>query len=357
MKIAHVVGTRPNFMKVAPVMTALSAYPDVEQLLIHTGQHYDRSLSDVFFEDLELPYPDHFLEVGSATHPTQTARVMLAIEPVLGQIRPDLVLVPGDVNSTLAAALAATQLGLPVAHLEAGLRSRDRAMPEETNRILTDHISELLLTPSQDADQNLIDEGIPSEQIAFVGNTMIDSLITHRDRAASLTIAAEEFSAEDYLLVTLHRPSLVDDPEKLRETMLTLERVAESRPVLFPVHPRTRAALDGWQSKRVELLEPQSYLRFLSLLLHAGAVLTDSGGIQEETTVLGVPCFTLRTTTERPITISEGTNTLLGTGEQAFEHLEAALAQPLVRAPRSPEGWDGQAAERVALALRSFSSI
>lgn len=350
MKVLHLVGTRPNFMKVAPVMAALSDH-DVEQRLVHTGQHYDQALSDAFFEDLDLPYPDHFLNVGSGTHAEQTARVMLGLEPILVTGRPDLIVVPGDVNSTMAAAITAVKLGVPVAHLEAGLRSRDRSMPEEHNRVVTDHVADLLLTPSRDADRNLVAEGVPQERIAFVGNTMIDSLRLHEHAARSLDVAAEDYGVKGHVLVTLHRPSLVDHPERLLEVMVALEDVASTRPVLFPVHPRTAKALDsaGWTPGRVRILGPQGYLRFLSLEASASAVLTDSGGVQEETTALGVPCFTLRANTERPITVEEGTNVVVGVGREAVERFKELVATLSPAEGRSvPEGWDGRAGTRVA---------
>lgn len=353
MKIVHVVGARPNFMKVAPTMDALSSLERVDQLLIHTGQHYDAELSDVFFEDLDLPEPDHFLGVGSGSHAEQTGRIMLALEPLLASEAPDAVLVAGDANSTMASALTAAKTDVPVVHLEAGLRSRDRSMPEEINRIVADHLADLLLTPSRDADENLISEGVVSERIRFVGNTMIDSLLLHEPKARRLAVARTDYDVEDYLLVTLHRPSLVDDLTRLGEVLAVLDEIAIERPVLFPVHPRTRKNLrrQGWHPSRVRLLDPQPYLRFLSLEIDAAAVLTDSGGIQEETTVLGVPCFTLRSTTERPVTVSEGTNRVLGVGRTALAALEAALHQPLTRHPCMPEGWDGRAAVRVAEAI------
>ncbi len=334
-------------------MRALDAFDGVMQRLVHTGQHYDPGLSDVFFQDLEMPHSDYFLEIGSGTHAQQTARVILALEPILAEERPDVLLVPGDVNSTFAGALAAAKLGVSVVHLEAGLRSGDRSMPEEHNRVLTDHVADLLLTPSRDADVNLRREGIPAERIAFVGNTMIDSLRRYERRARDLDVARVEYGVSDHLLVTLHRPSLVDDLERLINTMRVLETVSEARPVLFPVHPRTasRLAAARWSPRGVKLLEPQGYLRFLSLLASAGAVLTDSGGIQEEATVLGVPCFTLRTTTERPITVEMGINRVLGIGPEALTEFRAALEGDLQRNPRIPEGWDGRAAERAADAL------
>ena len=353
MKILHLVGTRPNFMKVAPVMAALEGVPAVTQLLVHTGQHYDRAMSDAFFEDLDLPYPDHFLGVGSGSHGAQTAAVIVGLEPVLEEERPDVVVVPGDVNSTMAAAITAVKLEVPVAHLEAGLRSRDRSMPEEHNRVIADHVGDLLLTPSRDADENLLGEGIPRERIAFVGNTMIDSLRRHEPAARALDVARREHGVEGHLLVTLHRPSLVDDPERLLEVMRVLEDVAADRPVLFPVHPRTAGMLRsaGWREGLVRLLEPQGYLRFLSLQASASAVLTDSGGIQEEATVLGVACFTLRTTTERPVTVTHGTNRVLGVGPEALAAFREALDAPSAPPKPPPEGWDGHAAERVAEVL------
>jgi len=353
MKVFLIVGTRPNFMKVAPVLVKLAARPEVEQRLVHTGQHYDRRLSDAFFEDLSLPQPDFFLEVGSGSHGEQTARVILGLEPILAAERPDLVLVPGDVNSTLAAALAAVKLDLPVVHLEAGLRSYDRTMPEEHNRVVVDHLADLLLTPSRDADENLRSEGIPEERIAFVGNVMIDSLRGHEAAARALDVGRRAYGAEDYLLVTLHRPATVDHPDALLEVMETLEQVSERRPVLFPVHPRTNAMLSklGWKAGRIQLLEPQGYLQFLSLQASAAAVLTDSGGVQEETTALGVPCFTLRANTERPITVAEGTNRLLGVGPPALARFLEALEEPPAEATGQPEGWDGEAAGRVARVL------
>lgn len=340
-------------MKVAPVMRALADVPGVVQRLVHTGQHYDPDLSDVFFEDLELPYPDHFLGVGSGSHGVQTARVILGLEPLLSEEEPDALLVPGDVNSTMAGAITAVKMHVPVVHLEAGLRSRDRSMPEEHNRVIADHVADLLLAPSRDAVENLIQEGIPRDRIELVGNTMIDSLRHYESKARSLDIARQEHGAEDYLLVTLHRPSLVDEPELLLEVMDALERLARERTVIFPVHPRTANSLEaaGWSGGAVRLLPPQSYLRFVSLLSSAWAVVTDSGGVQEESTVLGVPCFTLRTTTERPVTVMQGTNRILGIGTEALEALRMALNEPLSREAATPERWDGRAAERVAEAV------
>ena len=353
MKVLHVVGTRPNFMKIAPTLAALRSEPGVDQRLVHTGQHYDRALSEAFFDDLEIPYPDAFLGVGSGSHARQTALVMTRLERVIAETWPDVVLVVGDTNSTAASALCAAKLNIPVIHLEAGLRSGDRTMPEEVNRIVTDHVADLLLTPSRDADTNLSREGVAPERVVFVGNTMIDSLRRYEARARQLEVARRDYNAENYVLVTLHRPGLVDDAARLVEVMEVLETVAADWPVLFPVHPRTRGVLRSmrWSPTRVRLLEPQSYLRFLSLQTDASAVLTDSGGVQEETTVLGVPCFTLRTTTERPVTVLEGTNRVLGLGRDALDAFRRALSGSLPRRPVTPEGWDGRAAHRVADAV------
>ena len=353
MKIVHLVGTRPNFMKVAPTMSALERTGAVEQRLVHSGQHYDSDLSDAFLRDLDLPRPDHFLGVGSGSHAFQTAGAMLGMERVLQEEAPDALLVPGDVNSTMGAALAAVKLRVPVIHLEAGLRSGDRSMPEEHNRVIVDSIADLLLTHSRDGNVNLLREGIPAERIELVGNTMIDSLRRHEAAARRLDVARSDYGIEGHLLVTLHRPALVDRRERLGEVMATLEQIARDRPVVFPLHPRTASTLQagGWQARRVLVTEPQSYARFLSLLASAFAVLTDSGGVQEEATALGIPCFTLRTTTERPITVTEGTNRVLGVGHGALDALVKGLDEPLPRHPCEPEGWDGHAAERVADAM------
>ena len=353
--VVHVVGARPNFMKVAPVMRAL-ARCGAQQRLIHTGQHYGARMSDVFFEDLALPEPDVHLGVGSGTHAEQTARVMLAFERALGELSsPDWVLVPGDVNSTLAAALAAAKLRLRVAHLEAGLRSFDRSMPEELNRIATDHVADLLLTSSGDADANLAREGIAPDRVVRVGNVMIDSLLAALPRARERALPARlGLAPRRYALVTLHRASNVDDAATLARILAALAAVARELPVVFPVHPRTRARLDAPDVARatsaLRLLEPLGYLDFLSLTAEARLVLTDSGGLQEETTALGVPCLTLRENTERPITVDKGTNEIVGTDP---ERIVAAARRALGRAPssRCPDLWDGNAGERVAEAL------
>jgi UDP-N-acetylglucosamine 2-epimerase (non-hydrolysing) len=354
--ILHVVGARPNFVKTAPIMAALARRPGVRQLLVHTGQHYDHAMSRVFFEELGLPEPDAFLNVGSGSHAEQTARVMLAFEPVLRAHRPDWVVLVGDVNSTMACALVCAKLGVPAAHVEAGLRSGDRSMPEEINRLVTDRLADLLLTPSRDADANLLAEGVEPRRIAFVGNVMIDTLVRMLPRAAASTALARlELPPGGYLLATLHRPANVDDPAQLRAVAAALLRAAERLPVVFPVHPRTRARLDGLglelAGERLRLAPPLGYLDFLALQRGARLVLTDSGGVQEETTYLGVPCLTARPNTERPVTITHGTNRLVAsTAEAIAAAVDEELAAPR-RAYERPELWDGAAAERIAALL------
>ena len=356
MKIVHVVGARPNFMKIAPLAAEMSRRPGLfDQRLVHTGQHYDENMSKVFFDDLALPEPDEFLAVGSGTHAEQTARVMMAFEPVVLREKPDWVVVVGDVNSTLACALVCAKLGVNVAHVEAGLRSRDRSMPEETNRIVTDQIADLLLTPSRDADANLVKEGIPQERIRFVGNVMIDTLVRTLPRALERPILRElELDAREYLLVTLHRPSNVDEPETLREIADALNVLSRSRTVVFPVHPRTRerlAAVELHPSATLRLIEPLGYLDFLALMKSAMLMLTDSGGTQEETTYLNVPCLTARPNTERPVTIEQGTNQLVDSRCEAIvTAVDSRLAGP--RIPNQAiEYWDGNAAGRIVGAL------
>jgi UDP-N-acetylglucosamine 2-epimerase (non-hydrolysing) len=347
-KVLSVVGTRPNLMKTAPVVAALERR-GVDQVLVHTGQHYDAVMSDVFFRELAIREPDHFLEVGSGTHAQQTARVMERLEPVLVDEQPDVVLVPGDVNSTAAAAMVAAKLDIPVAHLEAGLRSFDRTMPEEINRIVTDSISELLFIHSPEARDNLLHEGHAEQSIHYVGNTMIDSLVAMRDQ-----IAAPQ--GRQQLVVTLHRPALVDGP-LLREVVDQLNTLATQMPIVFPVHPRTRAAMDAQGLELAGTIDPVGYLEFLGLVADAAAVLTDSGGIQEETTYLGIPCFTLRDNTERPVTVELGTNVLLGLRPERIAELPALIEQTRSRAASVPPYWDGTAAERVADVLASQAPI
>jgi UDP-N-acetylglucosamine 2-epimerase (non-hydrolysing) len=358
LKILHVVGARPNFMKVAPLVAALSVQPDdVSQVLVHTGQHYDYQMSRIFFEELDMPEPDEYLDVGSGTHAEQTARVMLSFEPVILKHSPDWVVVVGDVNSTLACALVCAKLGVPVAHVEAGLRSGDRSMPEEINRLLTDQIADLLFTPSPDAGDNLLREGTDPAKIHFVGNIMIDSLVKMLPKAR-LRRAAERLGLRRgaYTLVTLHRPSNVDVPETLAEIVSALGELVRSRPVLFPVHPRTQARIAelGLQSGNVRMIEPLGYLDFLCLMDSAGLVLTDSGGIQEETTYLGIPCLTLRKTTERPVTVEQGTNRLVASEREAILRAVEEAGQSEVGCVSRPALWDGRAAERIVEVMDSL---
>lgn len=353
MRLLHVVGARPNFPKLAPVHRAAAAV-GAAQLIVHTGQHYDDTLSGSFFRELGIPAPDVNLLVGSDTHAVQTARIMERLEPLLLAQRPDWVLVYGDVNSTVAAALVASKLGIRLAHVEAGLRSYDRRMPEEINRIVTDRLADLLLTPSRDAAEILRAEGEPEEEIVFVGNVMIDSLL-YALPAARETGFREQLGVNGQaVLVTLHRPSNVDDPDRLRALILSLQEIATERPVVFPVHPRTRQRLN---ESRIDLgnilaLEPVTYLQMLDLVQGAHAIITDSGGLQEESTALGIPCLTVRENTERPITITEGTNRL------APEPLDLPVLVRDVRRSSSskrPEGWDGHAGERIVRALAGRS--
>jgi UDP-N-acetylglucosamine 2-epimerase (non-hydrolysing) len=362
MQVLHVVGARPNFMKAAPVLRALSAHSTVRQTLVHTGQHYDPAMSAVFFDQLEMPLPDFNLDVGSDTHARQTARVMMAIEPNLLERKPDLVLVYGDVNSTLAAALACSKLGIRVGHVEAGLRSGDRRMPEETNRLLTDQLSELLFTPSVDADQNLLREGISSSKIHRVGNVMIDTLVRLLPRADKHFPAATPLP---YALVTLHRPSNVDDLPWLQGLLAALTDLSAHLNVIFPVHPRTRQRLDSLGSPhaargRVHLLEPLPYLEFLALQQRALMVITDSGGVQEETTFLGIPCLTVRENTERPVTVDQGTNQLVGRNVRRLRSAAEEILKNGKRSSVTPKPsvplWDGHAADRIAQIIVRCSS-
>lgn len=359
VKVLSVVGARPNFMKIAPIVHRFRTRPEVRHVLVHTGQHYDQNMSKVFFEDLEIPAPDIHLGVGSGSHAQQTAKVMMQFEEILQREAPDLVLVVGDVNSTLAATLVATKMGIAVAHVEAGLRSFDRTMPEEINRLVTDAIADLLLTPSRDGDENLLREGVDPSRIRFVGNVMIDTLLKFLPRArATQAWAAHGLEKGGYALVTLHRPSNVDDRETLAGLLQLMERIATRLPVLFPIHPRTRKMIEEFglqpQSERIRLVDPVGYLDFVALQDGARLVLTDSGGIQEETTVLGVPCLTLRNNTERPVTVSEGTNRVVGQDpEVIWAAVQDVLDRPQAK-PRVPEYWDGQAAERVVRAVLEF---
>lgn len=362
MKILLAAGARPNFMKIAPLWRELRRYPDeFDPILVHTGQHYDPAMSGVFIEDMELPAPEHSIAAGPGSNAEQTARIVVGIERICLETRPSLVVVVGDTTSTLACAVTAKKMDISVAHVEAGLRSRDWTMPEETNRVVTDRISDLLFTPSRDADQNLIDEGVARDRIHFVGNIMIDALVAARAKAsvrgtcARLCLAPETFG-----LLTLHRPSNVDTEESLRAILRGLASIDPRVPIVFPVHPRTRKNIVALGLEKqfdalagLRRIEPLGYLDFLDLELNAKFVITDSGGIQEETTWLGIPCLTLRKNTERPITISHGTNALVEPAE-----LSAAVAKILLAMkPRAaaPELWDGAAAPRIVRILRSLA--
>ena len=350
MRFLYVVGARPNFVKMAPVVAALRrTLPDAQHRLVHTGQHYDSEMSELFLRELAMPEPDHRLGVGSGTHAVQTARVMEALERVVLDEPPELAFVPGDVNSTLGAALVFAKLGIPYAHVESGLRSFDRSMPEEINRIVADEFGSLLFVHSEEAVANLASEGIDASRVHFVGNTMIDSLVVFEPHFRALDAAGSlGLERGKYLLVTLHRPSLVDGDE-LDVALRHLDALAADLPVVFPVHPRTHPRIDERRYGRIRFMPPLGYLEFLSLESDARAVLTDSGGIQEETTYLGVPCFTLRSTTERPVTIRLGTNTLLGLEpDRVASILDLLAQQPNVLRQPPPPLWDGRAAGRIA---------
>ena len=366
LKIVNVVGACPNFMKIAPVMDEMRRRADALQpLLVHTGQHYDESMSDSFFEDLQIPRPDINLEVGSASHAVQTARIMIEFERVIEEHRPDWVVVVGDVNSTMAATLVASKLDVRVAHIEAGLRSRDRSMPEEINRLVTDALADLLLTPSRDADENLLREGVAPEKIRFVGNVMIDTLYRNLERAR-LSDVLERFQLQPgrFCAMTLHRPSNVDRKETLAGILDALNEIQQRLPIVFPVHPRTRARLEEFglmaevaRQSNLHLTEPLGYLDFLQLYSNSRLVLTDSGGIQEETTALGIPCLTLRHNTERPITVTEGTNRIVGNDPKVIKR-EAAMALDIPKnSSRIPELWDGHTARRIVDVILEASGV
>jgi UDP-N-acetylglucosamine 2-epimerase (non-hydrolysing) len=355
MKIINIVGARPNFMKIAPIMKAYRAYPEITPLLIHTGQHYDEQMSNLFFHQLEIPAPDLNLEVGSATRTTQIAQIMQRFEPILRQEQPDLVVVVGDVNSTIACGLVAVDQGVKLAHVEAGLRSRDRTMPEETNRILTDSISDLLFCTEQSGIDNLLQEGIPAQKLHLVGNVMVDTLLHNRQRAELTTILEElELNGKPYGILTLHRPSNVDHEEELGRLLDALEVISQTIPVIFPVHPRTQSRLaEGRLAQRItamtelRMVAPLGYLEFLKLMNHARVILTDSGGIQEESTILGIPCLTLRHNTERPITTTLGTNRLVGTDPRDIITAWKTVMTNELPQGQCPPYWDGHAAERI----------
>lgn len=373
MKIVNIVGARPNFMKIAPLMKSMRRRPEIEAVLVHTGQHYDASMAGRFFEDLEIPPPDVSLEVGSGSHAVQTAEVMKRLEPVLEKERPDVVLVVGDVNSTMAAALTATKLKIKVAHVEAGLRSFDRAMPEEINRVVTDAVSDFLFVTEESGERNLLSEGVSREKIFFVGNVMIDSLESSRRLWARSSILDQlGLSKAGYGVVTLHRPSNVDDIRTLETLVEALVDVSQRCPLIFPVHPRTITALKSLTrfgaslqfgtgpaaTGGIRCVDPIGYLDFMSLVSNARIVLTDSGGLQEETTVLGVPCLTLRDNTERPVTVTHGTNRVIGASPSKIVGEAAKILETPLQPPVPPPLWDGQAAERIVnILLTQWKSV
>ncbi len=349
MHILHVVGARPNFMKAAPVLRAIQNTGQ-KQTLVHTGQHYDVNMSDVFFQELKIPAPDVNLAVGSGSHAQQTAEIMARFEAVVQQRKPDVVLVYGDVNSTVAAALVCAKLSVPVGHVEAGLRSFDRTMPEEINRLVTDQLSEILFTPSADGDTNLLREGIAREKIHFVGNVMIDTLVRLLPLA---TQAKKNGLPRQYALVTLHRPANVDDPQMLRKILISMLALNKDLPVIFPLHPRTRQAIRqfGLETDGIRMTDPVSYLEFLGLQFRATVVITDSGGIQEETTYLGIPCLTARANTERPVTVEIGTNILIGDDMEKLRTETLNVLNGRGKKGSVPPLWDGHASERIASIL------
>jgi UDP-N-acetylglucosamine 2-epimerase (non-hydrolysing) len=360
-EILCVVGARPNFMKIAPVMAAFSAHPEpVAARLVHTGQHYDAAMNDQFFAQLGIPKPDINLGIGSGSHAVQTAEVMKAFEPVVQRENPAAVLVVGDVNSTIACALVATKLHMPVIHVEAGLRSGDRSMPEEINRVLTDQISELLFTTEKKALDNLVREGIAADKVHFVGNVMIDTLRHNLRQAVPAAQTCPGLEQRGYAVLTLHRPANVDHRAVLECLLKTVTQMARRLPVVFPLHPRTRAQIDAFdmnhylEARSIRLLPPVGYLEMLGLMRDARLVLTDSGGIQEETTALGVPCITLRENTERPITVEEGTNTIAGAHPENIRKVFEEIMVSGGKAGRIPEYWDGHAADRIASVIRQW---
>lgn len=369
LRIVDVVGARPNFMKMAPIIEAMNRYPErIRHILVHTGQHYDEKMSQAFFNDLGMPRPDIDLEVGSGSHAEQTARIMVEFEKVCLREKPDLVIVVGDVNSTMACTITAKKLGIRVAHVEAGLRSRDMSMPEEINRLCTDVLCDYLFTTDRFANENLRNEGVPEEKIFFVGNVMIDTLLKHREMASRLNLM-DQWGLEPgkYATLTLHRPSNVDDRATLEGILEALSEIARDLPIVFPIHPRTRKMVEqfglshrlsnGNQVRGIWVTEPLGYLEFLHLNMNARMVLTDSGGLQEETTVLGVPCITLRENTERPITCEEGTNVIVGNRKENILAAARKVLQGGISQGKVPEKWDGKAAERIVKALLAVEDL
>ncbi len=355
MKIINVVGARPNFMKIAPIQRVMDATEGIEPFLVHTGQHYDERMSKFFFDDLQLPQPDVYLNIGSASHAVQTARIMIEFEQVLLKEKPDAVLVVGDVNSTAACSIVASKMGIKIIHVEAGLRSNDRGMPEEINRILTDSISDLLFITEQSGLDNLKREGIPDEKVHLVGNVMIDSLIFFKEKAAQSTMLDDlGLEKQSYALITLHRPSNVDDPDVFRRLISTFQKIEKELKLIFPIHPRSRKRISEFgldemiaSMPNLKLLDPLGYLDFMNLMHNARVLLTDSGGIQEETTYLGIPCITMRENTERPVTMEVGTNVLVGSDTDMIYEEFKKVINGRAKKGSIPPMWDGHAAERI----------
>ena len=359
IKIMNVVGARPNFMKIAPIVRAMEKYDNLQNILVHTGQHYDERMSKLFFDDLQMPKPEVYLDVGSASHAVQTARIMVEFEKVLIKEKPDMVVVVGDVNSTVACSMVAVKMGIKVAHVEAGLRSFDRRMPEEINRLLTDAISDFLFVTEQSGLDNLKKEGIPEEKVHFVGHVMIDSLIHFTEKAKESNIMGQlNLDHQDYALVTLHRPSNVDSKENFTNLLNAFEEIEQNIKIIFPIHPRSRKMIDTFglrdkiaKMKNLQLLEPLGYLDFMNLMHHSKFLLTDSGGIQEETTYLGIPCITMRENTERPVTVDVGTNILVGSNTELIKKEAKNILDGNGKKGQIPELWDGKAAERIVKIL------
>ncbi|MBI4994745.1 UDP-N-acetylglucosamine 2-epimerase (non-hydrolyzing) [Candidatus Peregrinibacteria bacterium] len=363
LKIIFVAGARPNFMKIAPMVAEAKKYNHFQNILVHTGQHYDKKMSCVFFDELKIPKPDINLGIGSGNHAQQTGKIMIKFDAVLEKLQPDLVIVVGDVNSTIACSLAAKKRGVKVAHVEAGLRSFDWTMPEEINRVLTDRISDFLFCTEKSAVENLKTEGISAKKIFFVGNVMIDTLLAQKRRAEKSKILQKlGLAGKKYALTTLHRPSNVDDKKMLKKIIKILGKISAKMPVIFPIHPRTEKNLKKWRIKSgsgIRLIKPVGYLDFLKLMTRASVVLTDSGGIQEETTILGVPCLTLRQNTERPVTVSEGTNKIVGASEEKIVKYVSAILKnkSFFKYRKQPKLWDGRAAQRIIkIITRNFKS-